>query len=78
MKQDMDAASLDEIFESFSLESPSPRNVDDGTALTIWIPREYKLKFDMCQARSQKKFGKLLKKLVMTTIDRFPSEEKAG
>jgi len=67
---------LDSMFKSFETEltnwqTPSVQR----QAITIWVPDEYKAKYDMLQERSKRKFGKLIKELLKRAIDKFDTNQ---
>lgn len=41
-----------------------------GKSITIWVPDEYKEKYDLLQSRSNKVFGKKIKEIVKFAIDK--------
>lgn len=49
-------------------------NIDDSaivdrSGITVWLPTEYKKKYDRFQALSNRRFGKLVQKLIKKAID---------
>lgn len=67
--------SIDSIIEEFDLTKPAVRSVDKRS-ITLWLPVEYKEKFDLLQGRSNRLFGKKLQEVLMQAIDRVPLEEE--
>jgi hypothetical protein len=63
-----------EIFE-ISNEKEVPQS--KCNTLSIWVPLEYKEKFNQIQAQSKNKFGKFLKKIIMKTIDKVEVDKAA-
>lgn len=57
-----------EEFKSIDLCSDDSVNVGRG-GVTIWLPPEYKEKYDRFQAQSNRRFGKLVQKLLKKAID---------
>lgn len=41
----------------------------EKTTLTLWVPTEYKKKFEELQDKTKKDFGKRLQKLLIKAID---------
>jgi hypothetical protein len=52
----------------FSKMRADPRG--EVEPITFWVPCEYKAKYDLLQAKSGRKFGKLLKEVVKSSIDK--------
>lgn len=64
----MEEKSLDGVFMEFNsleLETPSPQK-----AVTIWLPEEYKIKYDQIQKNSGRKFCKKVREMFMLAIDK--------
>lgn len=76
-KSDSDS-SLDNIFEEFlvTAEVSDLTLREKRTPITIWVPLDYKAKFDEAQKKSRCRFGKKMREIFMTCIDRF--EQKAS
>lgn len=69
---------LDSIIEGFDLSNiPTPTRVHDGAPVTVWIPSEYKVKYDLVQDRSRKKFSRVLREVFMRAIDKVYVDESA-
>lgn len=62
---------IDSLFQDFSVEG---NETQPKAQINIWVPAEYKHKFDLLQARSNKKFGKILQKMVRLSIDNIELE----
>lgn len=74
-----EAMSLDAIFEDFNPDEPKGQEKERCRPLSIWLPDSYWARFGELQDRTNKDFGKRVKKLVMTAIDRWAkSESKAS
>lgn len=71
-------ATIETIFEDFYPMATKRGELVDRQAITIWLPTDYKQKFDDLQTQSQKQFGKRLRSVVMSTIDRFDGEDEAS
>jgi hypothetical protein len=71
--------SLDAIFEDFDPQEPRRSSLKTGGApVTIWIPVEYKAKYDRLQEMSKKRFCKKVRELIQAAIDRFDIEAQAS
>jgi hypothetical protein len=62
--------SLDDILKSFEIDNSETLGAEDRGAITIWIPKKYEERYKMIQEKSNKKFSKTLRKVVMTSIDK--------
>lgn len=63
--------SIDSILEDFDVDAPpKPKPVTENTNISIWLPKEYRDKFDELQMKSKRKFGKLLREVVIKSIDK--------
>lgn len=71
MKQQID--SLDDIFEGFEIIEHEPLTSKNRGGVTIWLPEEYKAKFQELQQRTGRRFGKKVQQLLMKSIDRVAS-----
>lgn len=75
MKQPVDLE-FNDLFEQFTAESNDMENTPlDKEAITLWIPVEYKEKFDRLQRKSKRRFSKVLKEVVMRSIDRVAVDQ---
>ena len=85
----MDKFLLEEITAMIDAYDPvdgSPRNPADYLSLTHWVKKEVKDDFNFLQSRTNKKFGKLLNKVLELCIARTkakyeskaPSQHKAS
>lgn len=61
--------SLDSILESFTID-PTYVDLPKVKPITIWIPEEQKEKYDHIQALTKRKFARLLREVIVTSIDR--------
>jgi hypothetical protein len=43
---------------------------EDNEPLSVWIPSEYKAKFNLLQGKTNKEFGKRLKEIIKQSIDK--------
>lgn len=69
-------ADLDSIFKSFETELTNLENPSlQRKSITIWVPEEYKAKYDMLQDRSKRKFCKLIQELLKISIDKFDTAQ---
>lgn len=62
----MDEKSLDRIIRSFD---PSPAQPALDASVTIWLPSEYKSRYDELQKQSGRRFAKKARELLMAAID---------
>lgn len=60
---------IDDMIGDVSFEARDKTYVK-GKSITIWVPDEYKDKYDLLQARSNKVFGKKVKEIVKLAIDK--------
>ena len=74
---DKQTDSLDQIFEAFDKDIFTPSESSQRQAITIWVPEQYKAKFDSLQDRTNRRFGKLVKAMLMKSIDRIEPEANA-
>ena len=66
----MEAQSLDQILGTFDPNSTAEKsNLKTGAPVTIWLPPEYKAKYDQLQKRSNREFIKKLREIVRVAID---------
>lgn len=47
-------------------------------SICLWVPVKYKQKFDKIQARTRKKYGKHLQRLLMKSLDQVRVEDEAS
>lgn len=62
--------SLDEVFKKFGPITTDNSITEAGGAITIWLPTDYKSKYDMLQDKTKRKFSKLVREVLKSTIDR--------
>jgi hypothetical protein len=62
--------SLDAIIENFELSKTENQTNARGGTVTIWLPADYKAKYEHLQKVSHKRFLKKLRELVQAAIDR--------
>ncbi len=68
---------LEEIIEEFDLNKIESSTLQDRM-ISIRLPDDYKMKYEIIQARSKKKYAEHLRKLIMAAIDKVNLESKAG
>lgn len=69
---------LDAIIESFDSSNVTcPERVGDGKPVTIWLPLEYKAKYDLLQHRTRNKFGKVVRQMLKQALDKVRLDEGA-
>lgn len=73
-----DKISPEHFVEVYELKEEKSLPQEECETLTLWVSREYKAKYNLAQARSKKKFGKFLKKVIEKTIDRVDLTKKAA
>ena len=59
---------IDQIFRELELLTEAQETVETSM-IGLWVPTEYKQRFDELQERTRKKFGKKIQELVMQAID---------
>lgn len=62
------SGTLEEI-EQIDLSGQDEGYVKAKSPITVWLPPEYKDKFDHYQKMTDRKFGKLVQKLLKKAID---------
>lgn len=67
-----------EFLETFNAPEISEDVPTEWYTMSFYVPLQYKVKFDLIQAKSKKKFGKLLKELIIQSIDKVQIEADAG
>jgi hypothetical protein len=68
--------SIDQLISNFDFAGPE--NIGRGGPVTVWLPTEYKAKYDEMQQRSGGKFVKMLKEVLKHTIDQVHSQDQVG
>lgn len=64
-------SSIDELIENFDFEEiESKDGSKQGGMVGTWLPDSYKTRYDELQTKTQKSFGKLVKKIIMHAIDK--------
>ena len=67
----MSEKSIDEILKGFDPAAETDTSFHENhTPLTIWLPMSTKAKYDSLQERSRKRFGKVLKQIIIQSIDK--------
>lgn len=67
--------SLDSIIEDFNvppMQDLTPR--EESRCITLWVPSHLKEKYDEIQKRSGRTFGKRLRQLCVTAIEKVDIE----
>jgi hypothetical protein len=59
--------------EEIDLSGKDPGYIKAKSPVTVWLPPEYKDKFDHYQEITNRKFGKLVQKLLKKAIDSVES-----
>lgn len=66
----MNKKSLDEILSDFNPKSTLQKsNLKSGGPVTIWLPKEYKSRYDELQKTSDRRFCKKIRELIQAAID---------
>jgi hypothetical protein len=73
MNQTVD--SIDAMLENFDTKFSMTEEAADRKPITLWVPLEYGHKYEELQRRSKRKFGKLLKAIFMSSIDKVKIED---
>jgi hypothetical protein len=67
----MRETSLDAIMESFDpTENQSTLRVKSGGCVSIWLPDPYKAYWDKLQSKTDRRFGKKARELLMASIQK--------
>ena len=61
---------LDNLFAEFTPLLNEETETVETRGVTFWVPVEYKKKYEAIQAKSKRKFSKMLKEVIMKSIDR--------
>lgn len=61
---------VDKIFEGFTLGNGQDSETVQRAGVTIWLPEEYKEKFNQLQSRSKRRFGKKIQEMLIKAIDK--------
>lgn len=67
--------SIDQMLENFDTRILMDEGVTERKPITLWVPLEYGHKYEELQRRSKRKFGKLLKAIFMSSIDKVRIED---
>lgn len=65
---------LDSIFADFEADISEKPQSTQRQSITIWIPEEYKAKYELLQGKTRQRFGKKLKEVVKMSIDKIYEE----
>lgn len=65
---------IDDVLKEFDLTDIPETETKNNKNLSVWIPAQYKDKYDEIQRLSRGRFGKLLREVVVKSIDKV----KAG
>lgn len=66
-----DKSNIDLILENFDVNS---NDEEDIAQINVWIPKSVKDKYNDLQVRTKKKFSKVLKNIIISSIERKSSE----
>lgn len=66
----MSDRSLDSILDNLETVTEKKSPIKEGGPVTIWLPREYKARYDLIQRETGRKFGKTLREMIQVAIDR--------
>ncbi|NJM09324.1 MAG: hypothetical protein HC883_00030 [Bdellovibrionaceae bacterium] len=82
MKPDLSSLLLSDFEEELSRfelpdEAPAGEVVELGN-LSFWVTKEHKEKYEAIQVLSKRRFGKLLKKVLMDSIDKVYAKRSAA
>lgn len=62
--------SLDQIMSEFSAERPPRRpSLKEGAPVSVWLPMEYKSRYDKLQEQSRRQFSEKLRELIIAAIE---------
>jgi hypothetical protein len=67
---------ITELIQGFSLEKDTP--AEESDTISFCLPISKKQKFDELQRITNKRFGKKIKELILTVMDRAEGEDKAS
>ncbi|MGE0525881.1 MAG: hypothetical protein AB7G93_09575 [Bdellovibrionales bacterium] len=59
-----------EALRDMDLSDVSSFSPDEWKPIAIWVPIDYKMKYDRIQARTKRRFCKILKDIAMQAIDK--------
>lgn len=62
--------SLDSIFKDFQLDEDSDLVSKNMKCIAIWLPESYKKSFDELQDKTNRKFGRKIKELIIRSIQK--------
>lgn len=65
--------SLDDIFKDYAPILTEIKDVDQKDSVTVWISKDYKQRYDVLQAKTKRKFSKLLVEVIKSAIDKAES-----
>lgn len=65
---------IEMLFEEFKPDANNEEKVIKA-GLTLWVPEEYKSKFDVLQELTGRRFGKLLQEVVKKSIDKIDTKK---
>lgn len=60
---------IDSILSNFDVSSAETDEKVELAPITLWIPKVSKIKFDRLQSDTKRKFGKVLKDVVVASIE---------
>jgi hypothetical protein len=65
---------IEEIIKAFELPETEAEDRARESAVTLWLPDDYKIKFDVLQGKSRRRFSKLARVSLMQIIDKVYEE----
>lgn len=66
---DKNSQTIDTLLETFDLAKAGNQSKEDVSPVTLWIPTSSKEKYDLIQKMSGRKFSKVLRKVLVKSID---------
>ncbi len=64
------AKTIDEMINGFEKNQSEQPSEERRRPITFWLPERYKEQYDVLQAKSKRRLGKLLTEIVIQSIDR--------
>lgn len=62
---------IQDIMSDFEInEQKSASDLSTGKPMTIWLPKEYKARYDRIQKMSRQRFSKKLREVIQAVIDK--------
>lgn len=66
--------SIKELLEGFDFSDPGSEQSVPPKGITFWVPAEYKAKYMAIQEKSGRRFGRVLKEILLRSIDKVEIE----